>query len=101
MTVTRRQFLGGALALTAGQLTTGCTFWQRPSLRVQVLDGTLPVQLLKLFRQQHRGQGKFKFVPVPSSVKGLRFCNIGARGETPTSVGRLSCPGAAVSSRWM
>lgn len=92
MTVTRRQFLGGAIALTAGQLTTGCTFWQRPSLRVQVLDGTLPVQLLKLFRQQHRGQGKFKFVPVPSSGEGFTVLQYWRGGRNAYQRGPIKLP---------
>ncbi len=95
MTVSRRQFLAGSAAVVAGQMTTGCTFFQRSSLKVQILDGTLPVQLLKLFRRQMKAQGgggKFKFVPVPSTNEVFTILQYWRAGQDAYQRGRIKLP---------
>lgn len=76
-------------------MTTGCAFFQRSSLKVQILDGTLPVQLLKLFRRQMKAQGeggKFKFVPVPSTNEVFTILQYWRAGQDAYQRGRIKLP---------
>ncbi len=95
MTVTRRQFLTGTAAIAAGQLATGCAalpFWQPPHFKVQILDGTIPVQLLSRFRSQVKGQGKLKFVPVTTPKEIFTILQYWQRGLNAYQRGLIKLP---------
>lgn len=72
MSPTRRQFLtlGGAIALAP--LATGCSRFQSSSLQVEVLEGSIPVQLLKRFRSETQTEGSAKFIPLAQPQAAFR-----------------------------
>ncbi|NET59475.1 MAG: extracellular solute-binding protein [Symploca sp. SIO2E6] len=59
----RRSFLLGAGSLTLGQLMVGCNSQQRESLKLQLLQGSIPAQLKGRFRQQLKQAASLNFVP--------------------------------------
>ncbi|MGQ4648774.1 extracellular solute-binding protein [Lyngbya aestuarii] len=61
--IKRRSFLLGASALTLAQLASGCSPGSQVSLRVLVLQDSLPVQLLDEFRKQSKQKITLDFAP--------------------------------------
>ncbi|MEM9539326.1 MAG: substrate-binding domain-containing protein [Cyanobacteria bacterium P01_E01_bin.42] len=57
--VNRRSFLVGSGAIALGQLLGGCGDRARASLRVQLLNGSLPQQLIREFRTLSGSPAKF------------------------------------------
>ncbi len=62
--LSRRSFLISAGALTLGQLLSGCGD-RSTALRVLLLQGSIPPQLLKVFRQQLSQNLSMSFKPEP------------------------------------
>ena len=59
----RRSFLVSASALALGQLVSGCNDQQQASLKVRVLRGSIPAQLLGEFRKTLNQSATLKFEP--------------------------------------
>ncbi|MEQ8752780.1 MAG: extracellular solute-binding protein [Coleofasciculus sp. G1-WW12-02] len=59
----RRSFLMGASALALGQLASGCGNRQPTALNVELLQDSIPVQLLAAFRQTLNSPVRLKFDP--------------------------------------
>jgi len=73
--LTRRDFLrygtsAGALALTSS--LGGCSRFQTAALRVQVLDGSIPIQLPKKFRNSLTNRAKTSVLPTAQLSKSFR-----------------------------
>lgn len=88
VSLTRRQFLTGSGAIALGSLTSGCGRFQETSLQVEVLDGSIPVQLLKRFRSEIKAQGSAQFIPLARPEAAFRQLqrwhpNPASQGKTP------------------
>ncbi len=62
----RRSFLTGSVGLTLGNLLAGCTGQNHPGLNVQMLNGSIPPQVLSEFRKylrQSSNPAKVNFSP--------------------------------------
>jgi putative spermidine/putrescine transport system substrate-binding protein len=59
----RRSFLYGASALALGQLVAGCNSRQQASLRVRLLQDSIPAQLVAEFRKALEQSVAVKFDP--------------------------------------
>jgi len=74
--LTRRDFLrygssaGALLALTSS--LGGCSRFQTAALRVQVLDGSIPIQLPKKFRNSLTNRAKTSVLPTAQLSKSFR-----------------------------
>ncbi len=67
MGLTRRNFLrysSSAAALASASTLTSCSRFQPTALQIQVLDGSIPIQLPKQFRGLIKGEGKTTFAPT-------------------------------------
>lgn len=60
----RRSFLLGAGALTVSQLLAGCDNQQRTRLHIELLKGSIPVQVVNSFRSTVKQPADIKFAPV-------------------------------------
>jgi len=61
--IKRRSFLLGASALTLAQLASGCSLGSQASLKVLLLQDSLPVQVLSEFRKQLKQKISLDFAP--------------------------------------
>lgn len=61
--IKRRSLLAGAGALVLGQLLAGCNSRSNAALRVRLLDGSVPVQLLRAFQRDLEQQPALDFLP--------------------------------------
>ncbi|MCA1993192.1 MAG: extracellular solute-binding protein [Coleofasciculus sp. S288] len=59
----RRAFIVGSSALTLSQLASGCNSWQQPSLKVRLLQDSIPAQLVGEFRKALKLSAPLKFDP--------------------------------------
>ncbi|NES19244.1 MAG: extracellular solute-binding protein [Symploca sp. SIO3E6] len=59
----RRSFLLGAGSLALGQLMVGCNSQQQESLKLQLLQGSIPAQLKGKFRRQLKQAANLNFAP--------------------------------------
>jgi putative spermidine/putrescine transport system substrate-binding protein len=60
--IKRRSLLAGAGALVLGQLLAGCNSRGNAALRVRLLDGSVPVQLLRAFQRDLEQQPALDFL---------------------------------------
>ncbi|WP_199318762.1 extracellular solute-binding protein [Leptolyngbya sp. FACHB-541] len=63
--IKRRSLLAGAGALALAQLLAGCNSRSNAALRVRLLDGSVPVQLLRAFQRDLEQQLALDFLPQP------------------------------------
>lgn len=61
--IKRRSLLAGAGALVLGQLLAGCNSRGNAALRVRLLEGSVPVQLLRAFQRDLEQQPALDFLP--------------------------------------
>jgi len=61
--IKRRSFLFGAGSLALDQLMAGCNSQQQESLKLQLLQGSIPAQLKGKFRQQLKQAASLNFTP--------------------------------------
>jgi len=63
--IKRRSLLAGAGAVALAQLLAGCNSRGNANLRVRLLDGSVPVQLLRAFQRDLEQQPVLDFLPRP------------------------------------
>ncbi len=59
----RRSFLVSAAGLALAQLTSGCSRGEEAALRVRLLKNSIPVQLIREFKQALKSSSQLKFEP--------------------------------------
>ncbi|NEP59230.1 MAG: extracellular solute-binding protein [Symploca sp. SIO2G7] len=72
----RRSFLFGAGSLALSQLMVGCNSQQQESLKLQLLQGSIPAQLKGKFRRQLKQAASLNFTPekqLQSILKNLQI----------------------------
>jgi putative spermidine/putrescine transport system substrate-binding protein len=60
----RRSFLLGASGLAISQILIGCNGNQKPQLKVQLLKGSIPGQVVNQFRKSLQSPANVNFVPI-------------------------------------
>ncbi|MDX2212876.1 MAG: extracellular solute-binding protein [Oculatellaceae cyanobacterium bins.114] len=89
MSLKRRSLLLGLGALTLSSLLPSCRSQTSPTLRIQMLENSIPVQLFKQFQRQLKQRMALDVVPQPQLAQLYELLLTWKKSQTPDQTGGL------------